>query len=38
VSVALAYKLVLEGGKINLSGSLEHAIKEIEGEKDVNYN
>ena len=34
-----AYELVPEGGKINLGGSLEHAIKKkVEGEKEANYN
>ena len=36
---SLAYELVPEGGKINLGGSLEHAIKKkVEGEKEANYN
>jgi hypothetical protein len=38
VSASLAYELVPGGGKINLGGSLEHAIKKVEGEKEANYN
>ncbi len=39
MSASLAYELVPEGGKINLGGSLEHAIKKkVEGEKEANYN
>jgi|TARA_B100001964_G_scaffold26865_1_gene26779 hypothetical protein len=38
VFASLAYELVPEGGKINLGGSLEHAIKKVEDKKEANYN